>query len=316
MNFHLQTHPLHRPPLQPPIPEWQLDRATLVSSPSLPPAQGLRLQHLRRLFRDAPGRLASVRAAQEAAARAGDRLMLEEEAEWWRRRAKKRAASSAVDYSHSGLARSTTVEGRVAQKIAVLGNSSSSSSSKTLVSAAAALVGVKRKRDGGGGGGGGEGRDDDETATAAAEHRRQALAHHLARWRRLELAKQEIRTFERCGRGWWRREVQRLRRWIKERGAYRSRRQAEPRLGTALWARLCGLREAEEFDAHRWGEALRLRTVRGEMARDEWPTEECFRVYKWRRYGRLGEVPPAVGLGTSFASGEMWLRGPSPLGRG
>lgn len=173
----------------------------------------------------------------------------------------------------------------------------------------AAARGTKRRRE-----------DDDEGEEVAFDVRRirlekwHALAYYTARLERLHTLKREIRVFNQRGSQWRRREVGQLRHWIKARGASRSRRLREPQYWINRWARAMGLDEAEQFDAHRWGENLRTRTVKGELTRGEWPSEDCFGVYKWRRYERRGEVPKAVRLATTYASQEMWLRGPSLLG--
>lgn len=77
---------------------------------------------------------------------------------------------------------------------------------------------------------------------------------------------------------------------------------------------MLGLREAAEFDAARWGERLRVRTVGGWVVgegvfegRVEWPEERWFRVYKERRFGRMGRAMRAVRLGTTFgAQPSVW----------
>jgi hypothetical protein len=86
-------------------------------------------------------------------------------------------------------------------------------------------------------------------------------------------------------------------------------------------ARVLGLRRGKEFDAARWGERLRVRTVGGWVVGEgvvqagglgEWPEERWFRVYKERRFSRVGAVTKGLRVASTFGA-EPTIWGASKL---
>jgi hypothetical protein len=121
----------------------------------------------------------------------------------------------------------------------------------------------------------------------------------------------------------------RHKRWLqqaKQRARDRIREQDARWSGTrTLWrgwvksrARVLGLKRGREFDAARWGERLRVRTVGGWVVGEgvvqagglgEWPEERWFRVYKERRFSRVGAVTKGLRVASTFgAEPTIWGR--------
>jgi hypothetical protein len=146
-----------------------------------------------------------------------------------------------------------------------------------------------------------------------------------SRHQRLTQAWAELAQFTRGVRHkrWLQQAKQRARERIKEQDARWSGTRTLWRGWAKTRARVLGLRRGREFDAARWGERLRVRTVGGWVVGEgggceagglgEWPEERWFRVYKERRFSRVGAVTRGLRVASTFGArptiwGESKLR--------